>query len=529
MERPLLRQPSSRRSLLAAATLPWALPGVSPARAASPFGLAYSWPTNAGPLDPRGYGPNQMFAQAMIYEPLVRYAEGGVIQPCLATSWQLEEDGRAWVFALRQGVRFSDGTVFDAAAVVANVAAVVAHRDRHAWLDLVAQIESAEAIDAGTVRLKLAHPYDPALFELALIRPLRFASPAVLKPDGGVTAPIGTGPWVLSESRRGERDVFTRNPGYWGERPALERVVVKMVADANTRALALETGEIDLVYGTDQLDADTFRRFAADPRFATAISAPVATRMMAVNSGRFPTDDPVVRLAIQHGIDRAALVKHVLQETEPAAHTLFADNVPYADIGLVPFGFDRAKAAKALEDAGWVLPPGGRVRMKGGRPLALDLAFIGGDALQKALAEAVQGDLARIGIAARLLGEAAGSHDGRQRSGEFGMIFADSWGAPYDPHAYLGSMRQPAHADYQAQIGLPMKAEIDFRISAVLVSTDEAVRRAEYRWLLTTLHEQAVYLPISFVTNKAVYRKDAYDIPFGATRDEIPFDRIHRL
>ena len=166
------------------------------------------------------------------------------------------------------------------------------------------------------------------------------------------------------------------------------------------------------------------------------------------------------------------------------------------------------------------------MRRKDGRDLALDLCFTGTDALQKSLAEAIQGDLARVGIAARLVGEDQGTFLGRQKSGEFGMIFGDTWGAPYDPHAFMGSMRQAAHADYQAQSGLPMKAEIDRRIGTVLVSTDEATRAAEYRWLLTTLHEQAVYFPISFLTNKVVHRASLPPVPFGGTRYEIPFDRI---
>ena len=136
--------------------------------------------------------------------------------------------------------------------------------------------------------------------------------------------------------------------------------------------------------------------------------------------------------------------------------------------------------------------------------------------------------VADIGCALFTLYAVLSAYIGRQKSGEFGMIFADSWGAPYDPHAFLSSMRQPAHADYQAQSGLPMKAEIDRRIGAVLVSTDEAERAAEYRWLLTTLHEQAVYVPISFLTNKLVHRAALGTVPFGDTRYKIPFDRIGR-
>lgn len=516
-----------RRSLLAAVpALPFLVPGPSAARQGD--AVTYSWPANVGPLHPHRYSPNQLFAQAMVFDPLVRYTEGGTVEPALAKAWEAERGGASYVFQLRQGVRFSDGTPFDAAAVVANVEAVLADRRRHAWLELIARIEGAEALDPATVRLRLRGPYYPALLELALIRPLRFASPAALRPDGGLSAPIGTGPWRLAQTVRGQHDLFLRNDGYWGDRPVAERVLVRVLSDGNSRALALETGEIDLIYGTDQIDADSFRRFAADPRFAATISPPLATRMLAINSARFPTDDMAVRQAIAAGIDRAGLVRHILQGTEPAAETLFAETFPYCRVGLRALPFDRAAAIAALEGAGWHLAAGGRVRQRDGRALALDLCFTGSDALQKALAEAIQGDLARIGIAARLVGEDAGTSEVRQRSGDFGMIFGNTWGAPYDPHAFMGSMRAPSHADFAAQSGLPMKAEIDRRIGAVLLTTDEAERAATYRWLLTMLHESGVYFPISFLTNKAVRRAELPAIPFGATRYEIPFERMRR-
>ncbi len=515
-----------RRTLLSA------LPATSwimrHAGAASARTVTYSWPTNVGPLHPHLYSPNQQFAQAMVYEPLVRCAEGGRIEPALATAWEAERGGRSYLFQLRRGVRFSDGAPFDAAAVVANVEAVLRNRERHAWLELVAQIDGVEALDPATVRLTLRGPYYPALMELALVRPLRFASPGAMRPDGGLAAPVGTGPWRLMESVRGVHDIFARNDAYWGERPEAERVVVRVLADGNSRVLALETGEIDLIHGTDQIDPDSFRRFARDRRFVARLSPPLGTRMIVLNSARPPTDDIAVRLAVAGAVDRAALVRHVLQETEPAAETLFPESLPYCRLGLRAPPFDRPSAAARLEAAGWRLPPGGRVRTKAGKALSLDLCFSGRDAVQKAIAEAVQGDLARIGIAATLIGEDPGSFEGRQRAGEFGMIFNDSWGPPYEPHAFTGSMRAPSHADYQAQRGLPMKAEIDRRITEILASTEEAPRAEAYRWLLTTLHEAAVYFPVSYFTNKAVHRTSFTPVGFGPTRNEIPFQTLRR-
>jgi nickel transport system substrate-binding protein len=488
-----------------------------------------AWPVNAGPLNPHMYSPNQLYAQAMLYEPLVRYGQGGRIETCLATAWSIEDEGRNYVFQLRQGVVFSDGTPFNAASVKANFDAVLANRPRHAWLELAAQIEALEVIDRATVRLRLRDAYYPTLMELSLIRPFRFLSPAAFQAGGtaaGIAAPVGTGPWKLAGTARGEHDTFVRNDTYWGARPAVERIVVRVLPDPTTRALALQSGEIDLLYGTDILGTEAYGRLAHDRRFAAAISPPLASRLLVLNSGRGATAELAVRQAIQHAFNRAALVRDILLDTEAPAETLFAANFPYTNVPLPPYAFDRSRAATLLDSAGWVLAPGARIRTRQGQPLSFDLSFIGTEALQKSVAEVVQSDLARIGIAVRLVGEDASSFYARQKSGQFGMIFGNSWGAPYDPHAFLASMRAPAHADWQAQSGLAMKPAIDRRIGEVLVSTTEAARSEGYAWLLRRLHEQAVYLPISYLTNKLVHRSGLGAMPFGDSQYEIPFDRL---
>ncbi len=121
--------------------------------------LTYSWPRNAGPLNPHLYSPNEMVAQAFVYEPLVRYRADGTLEPWLATGWTVSDDGLSYTFTLRDGVVFSDGTPFDAAAVKANVEAVLANAERHRWLALVDQIAGVEAVDPRTVRLTLKQPY----------------------------------------------------------------------------------------------------------------------------------------------------------------------------------------------------------------------------------------------------------------------------------------------------------------------------------------------------------------------------------
>ena len=295
----------------------------------------------------------------------------------------------------------------------------------------------------------------------------------------------------------------------------------------------METGEIDLIHGaashgSGQLSFDSFQRLTANPEYVTAVSNPIATRVLAVNSKQGATADLNVRLAIQHGVNKAAMVKALFYNVEKQADTLFSTLSPYCDLGLKPFAFQPALAEQLLEDAGWKKLPGKSFRSKNGEELTIDLCFVGNEAQQKAVAEVIQGDLMKIGIKVNLLGEEPDANGNRQKTGEFGMIFNETWGAPYDPHSFCSSMRTPSHADYQAQAGLTMKAEIDAAISNVLLSTDEGKRRELYRYILTTLHDQAVYLPLTYSTGVIVHKRHLKGATFGPTKNEIPFEFIER-
>lgn len=492
--------------------------------------LNFSWPMNVGPLNPHLYSPNQMFAQNMVYEPLVRYSADGTVGPWLAQSWEASADGKIYTFKLREDVKFSNGELFDAAAVKANIDAVLKNRARHSWLELANQIVSADVAGPFSVRITLKDAYYPLLQELALPRPFRFVAPSQFRNGGsveGITAPIGTGPWMLTETKLGERDVFNRNDGYWGAKPAYEQVTVKVIPDPNTRSIAFETGEIDLIYGTDgPISPDTYQRFKQMGIYTAELSAPVETRVLAINTNLGATKDLAVRKAINHAVDKDTMIATVLYGTQKRADTLFADNVPYADIGLKPYTFDRALAARILDEAGWAAKASGGVREKSGEPLSVELCFIGTDAISKSMAEIVQADLRKVGIDVKLTGEEESSVLARQHDGRFGMIFNRTWGAPYDPHAFVSSMRVPSHADYQAQLGLADKAEIDAKIGQVLVSTDETVRQNLYKDILTRLHEEAVYLPLTYVTAIAVAKPEVGNITFGAMSSEIPFEKL---
>ncbi len=492
--------------------------------------LNFSWAKDIGPLNPHMYNPNQMFAQALVYESLVQYSDSGKIIPWLAESWTISPDGKEYLFTLRKDVKFSDGSAFNAAAVKKNFDAVLANGKRHDWLAFIRQIKETQVIDEYTFKLVLKDAYYPVLQELALIRPIRFLAPAAFPDNGntgeGIKKPVGTGPWVLSEYKQGEVAVFVRNEHYWGPKPKADKLVIKIIADSESRVVAFEKKELNLLYGNGSISLDAFKQLQASGKYETKLSEPLATRVLAINSNKGATKELKVRQALQHAVNKDAFVKGVLFGTEHKADTLLATNFPYCNLGLKPYEYSEEKARALLEEAGWKLVPGKEFREKDGQPLELEFCFESTNAIQKSVGEVLQGDLKKVGIKVKLTGEEQGSVDQRQKDGNFNIIYGDTWGAPYDPHSLVGSMREPAHADYQAQIGLPMKAALDKMASDVLVSTDEAKRQELYRQIFITLHEQAVYLPLSYLANLAVYPKNLTGVTFMGSQYEIPFGTI---
>lgn len=483
---------------------------------------------DVGPLDPHRYSPNSMFAQNLLYEPLVKYNEEGKIIPWLAESWEMSPDGLKYTFHLRKGVVFSDGTPFNAKVVKQNFDKIISeykNENMHRWLELLNQIQEVEVIDDYTVRLNLKNPYYPLLYELTLTRPVRFISPTGLDKEGKFQKPIGSGPWILSEYQKEQYAVFTRNENYWGVKPAFKKLVIKVIPDRHTRVLALEGGEIDFLFGTNVIDYESLDRLKSKG-FSVKVSQPVKTRALALNTAIGPTREETVRLAVQYAVDRRMLAQTIARGYEEPAYTYFAPNFPYCNIGLEPCPYDTQKAAALLEQAGWKVPPGKEFREKDGQPLRLELYVMSDDSMQKAFAEAIQGMLKNVGIKLDVILEERASIYSRQKNGNFHLIFSDTWGPPYDPHSLVASMRAPSHADYQAQKGLPNKKEIDEKIGKVLVTVDEKTRQELYRDILGSLHRQGVYLPLTYTKMVCVHNSKVGNFAFSGTEYELDWGEI---
>lgn len=496
--------------------------------------VTFSMTGDIGDLNPHTYFPNEFFSQAMVYESLVYYGKGGEIQPWLAESWDISKDGKEYVFHLRKDVEFSDGSKFNAAIIKKNFDTILDNRKQHEWVELINQIKNTEAVDEYTFKLTLHNSYYPTLQELTYIRPLRFVGEAAF-PDSqdtfkdGLKSQIGTGPWVLSEYKKNEFAVFTRNEKYWGTKPKVDKVVVKVITDGESRVLAFEKNELDFIFGNGVISQDSFQFLKDSGKYETKLSEPTATRTLLFNTNKEATKDHKVRLALNYAFNKQAVIDNIFYGMEKKADTLFPPVLEYTKIDINPYDYDVAKAEQLLDEAGWKKVEGKPFREKDGKELQLEFLFNSTDNIQKSIAEFVQGDYRKLGIDIKLTSQETNTFWTTAFQGNYDILFTSTWAVPFDPHSYLASITTDSEnggPDYTALLGLPEKKEIDEKIKKVLLTTDEKERKMLYTDILSTLHDRAVYLPISYQSNVAVYHKNISGLDFLPQEAEVPLTTI---
>jgi ABC-type transport system substrate-binding protein len=323
----------------------------------------------------------------MMYENLVRFNTKMQIEPALAESWTQSADGLVWTFKLRQGVRFHDGTPFDAKAVKYFVDRVLSDEKPFKASLYTPFVQGAQVVDDHTVRVTLKQPFAAFLFRLAHSAG-GIVSPAAHQKWGKdlTLHPVGTGPFKFVEWVKSDRVVLERNDAYWGGRPLLDRVVVKTVREDSARVLMLEAGDADLILNIPPEDIPRLRK---DPRFAIDSIATARALYVVINVKKKPFDDVRVRQALNLAVNREAIVKSLFQGNAEAISGIVAPlQNGYAK--LPGYAFDPKKAKELLAQAG---VPALKVKLWSPK---------GRYVKDFELAQAVQQDLAAVGVDAAL-------------------------------------------------------------------------------------------------------------------------------
>ncbi|KXF91339.1 ABC transporter substrate-binding protein [Phaeobacter inhibens] len=314
-----------------------------------------------------------------VFEGLTRFMGDGSVVPGLAESWEISEDGLTYTFRLQDGVTFHDGTTMDAEDVKFSLDRARAEDSTNAQKALFADIASVDVVDPLTVKLTLSQPNGNLLFNLAWGDAVIVAPETI---DTIKTAPVGTGAFTFTNWVQGDRIDLARNPDYWGEAPALSAATFKFISDPTAAFAAMMAEDIDAFSAFPA--PENLPQFEADPRFQVLIGSTEGETILSINNKQAPFDNPKVRAAVAHAIDRQAIIDGAMFGYGTPIGSHFAPHNPaYVDLTGTS-AHDPEKARALLAEAGLAdgftttlhLPPPSYAR-RGGEIIAAQLAEVG--------------------------------------------------------------------------------------------------------------------------------------------------------
>ncbi|APX16516.1 ABC transporter substrate-binding protein [Phaeobacter inhibens] len=314
-----------------------------------------------------------------VFEGLTRFMGDGSVVPGLAESWEISEDGLRYTFTLQDGVTFHDGSTMDAEDVKFSLDRARAEDSTNAQKALFADIASVDVVDPLTVKLTLSQPNGNLLFNLAWGDAVIVAPETI---DTIKTAPVGTGAFTFTNWVQGDRIDLARNPDYWGEAPALSAATFKFISDPTAAFAAMMAEDIDAFSAFPA--PENLPQFEADPRFQVLIGSTEGETILSINNKQAPFDNPKVRAAVAHAIDRQAIIDGAMFGYGTPIGSHFAPHNPaYVDLTGTS-AHDPEKARALLAEAGLAdgftttlhLPPPSYAR-RGGEIIAAQLAEVG--------------------------------------------------------------------------------------------------------------------------------------------------------
>ncbi|MEV0730100.1 ABC transporter substrate-binding protein [Polymorphospora sp. NPDC050346] len=421
-----------------------------------------------------------------IYDGLVRPApyQAGVlpaIEPALAA--QLPEpsaDAREWTVNLRTGVTFHDGSTFDADDVVATYRAVLDPVSGSPLAGSFEMLQAVDKVDATTVRFTLKYPYAPfdRRLMLGIVPAESVATPGPADASPLNEKPIGTGAYKLESWRKGSEMVLTANPDHWGGEPAVKKLTVVIAADDNTRTQRTGAGEFDGAWLPPKLAAT----FADRDGFSVVAHPSADFRAVSLPTAHPVTGDPAIRLALNHAVDRQAMVDNILAGYGKPAYTPIPDSLGTFHNPQATFAFDQARAGQILDAAGWV-PGSDGIRVKDGQRAAFTLMYFPSETLRRDLSLAFTSDAKKIGIEVNLEGVDRPQFRPRipQDAGLLGG--GDN---PYDPDTQVYATLHSSYAQYDANNpfrnpGAYRNEAVDAALDAGRRSVDPAERTRAYQ------------------------------------------------
>jgi ABC-type transport system substrate-binding protein len=467
-----------------------------------------------------------------IFEGLVEYETGSTeIKPCLAESWDISEDGTEMIFHLRKGVKFHDGTDFNADAVVFSFERQ--YNPEHPyhqygewayWGYMFSDVDKMEKIDDYTVKLALKEPNASIMTSLAMFT-VCIVSPtnAEKYKEDAFKNPCGTGPFKFVEWVKDDHITLEANEDYWRERPKLDQLIFRVIPDPSARLLALEVGEI---HGMEYPNPADFERIEANPDLKLMSEPGMNIGYMAMNTGYGYVDankngvkDPneslektpgyfepltkkEVRQAINMAIDKEAIVRDIYMGTASIAKNGMPPFMLGHNDEIEDYPYDPERAKELLAEAGY--PDGFEVTlhvMPVSRPYMFDPPKIG---------EAIQSYLAAVGITVNFYQVDWGTYLQETEAGEHQMCMLGWTGDNGDPDNFMNVLyglnacsigTAGNYAFYTSQTNQEL-------LTQALRTYDVDKRATYYKKAQELIHEDAGWVYLAHSNQNVVFRNN---------------------
>ena len=444
-------------------------------------------------LDPQDTNDNASYSiEKPMLEGLIGFNEKMEQIPQLAEKWDASPDAKVYTFYLRKGVKFHDGTPFNAAAVKANFDRVRNPDNKLKRYTLYKVISQIDVVDDNTVRFTLAEPFGAMI--------ATFAHPA-----GGISSPtavakygkeygknpVGTGPYKFAEWVPNDHITLVKNPDYWDKAngPKVDKIIVKPVPESGTRIAMLQKGDAQFLNTVPYPQAEIVKN---DKTLSLVATESVYTYWLAMNTQKKPFDNVKVRQAVNYALDKEAIIKAVLRGYGKPADSPLAPQVwGYSKVKTYPYDLTKAKAL--LTEAGY--PNGFKTTLRGAESTEAKEVMV-----------AIQGQLKQAGIEVEIL-----SLPSATLSAERFKPLAENKG----DMDYSGWSPSTGDADWGIRplltkenwpptnftIGFYTNPKVEEQVKAALQTSDAAKRKAAYAEVQQIVMEDApwAFLWVNFV------------------------------
>lgn len=479
-------EPGRRRLLRAvpsAALIPWSLDAAaqSPKRGGS---LSISLETDLPGLDPLVFASfNDKQAGITVYDTLLDIDPKGRLLPNLAERFESAPDATAFKLAIRPDVRFHDNTPCDAAAVVEHFRRLMDPKLRYRWRADLDGIASVDATGPLEVTIKMKAPSAQFLPVLADTSGMVVSPTAVRKyGEEYIANPVGTGPFVFKEWRRGAQVIFTRNSAYWRGPVHLDEVVLRPMTDEQTRVASLKAGNLDVAMNVPAKDVIEAR---SNKKLAIHDPGSLGTSFVMINTSAPDVSDVRVRRAMAMAMDRETLNKVISKGLPKLAQTPFGTGLaPHEAVDGYP-KFDPAGAKKLLADYG--------------KPVRLKL-HVSASGQASTFSQAIQQMWKRVGIETEIVIQ-EGTQNIRLAGLRQYQVMLYRWQGGVDPDKNVYSFFHSKGTSNRTAYNNP---EMDKLLDAARATIDPAERLKLYRGVNNLLARDLPHLYLTYFNNYSV-------------------------